>query len=74
MILLVTDMYFVLLSLSYPCWSLLKCSNSRISSQIEILCFFNYCSSMMPFADTEDASETDLAKHDEDDYIEIKEQ
>lgn len=29
---------------------------------------------MMPFADTEDASETDLAKHDEDDYIEIKEQ
>ncbi|KAG9339623.1 hypothetical protein JZ751_023514 [Albula glossodonta] len=25
-------------------------------------------------ADTEDASETDLAKHDEDDYVEIKEQ
>lgn len=24
--------------------------------------------------DTEDASETDLAKHDEDDYVEIKEQ
>lgn len=28
--------------------------------------------SLMP--DTEDASETDLAKHDEDDYVEIKEQ
>lgn len=28
--------------------------------------------SVMP--DTEDASETDLAKHDEDDYVEIKEQ
>lgn len=27
-----------------------------------------------PFSDTEDASETDLAKHDEDDYVEIKEQ
>lgn len=27
-----------------------------------------------PFPDTEDASETDLAKHDEDDYVEIKEQ
>lgn len=26
------------------------------------------------FADTEDASETDLAKHDDDDYVEIKEQ
>uniref|UniRef100_A0AAY4C854 SDS3 deacetylase n=1 Tax=Denticeps clupeoides TaxID=299321 RepID=A0AAY4C854_9TELE len=26
------------------------------------------------FTDTEDASETDLAKHDEDDYVEIKEQ
>lgn len=26
------------------------------------------------FSDTEDASETDLAKHDEDDYVEIKEQ
>uniref|UniRef100_A0A669BSH0 SDS3 homolog, SIN3A corepressor complex component n=1 Tax=Oreochromis niloticus TaxID=8128 RepID=A0A669BSH0_ORENI len=26
------------------------------------------------FPDTEDASETDLAKHDEDDYVEIKEQ
>lgn len=25
-------------------------------------------------ADTEDASETDLAKHDDDDYVEIKEQ
>lgn len=24
--------------------------------------------------DTEDASETDLAKHDEDDYVELKEQ
>lgn len=29
-------------------------------------CFF--------FPDTEDASETDLAKHDDDDYVEIKEQ
>ena len=28
----------------------------------------------LPFPDTEDASETDLAKHDEDDYVEIKEQ
>uniref|UniRef100_A0A8C7YWM1 SDS3 homolog, SIN3A corepressor complex component n=1 Tax=Oryzias sinensis TaxID=183150 RepID=A0A8C7YWM1_9TELE len=27
-----------------------------------------------PLKDTEDASETDLAKHDEDDYVEIKEQ
>ncbi|KAK6306025.1 hypothetical protein J4Q44_G00229500 [Coregonus suidteri] len=27
-----------------------------------------------PNKDTEDASETDLAKHDEDDYVEIKEQ
>lgn len=27
-----------------------------------------------PSPDTEDASETDLAKHDEDDYVEIKEQ
>uniref|UniRef100_A0AAZ3Q9H9 Sin3 histone deacetylase corepressor complex component SDS3 n=1 Tax=Oncorhynchus tshawytscha TaxID=74940 RepID=A0AAZ3Q9H9_ONCTS len=27
-----------------------------------------------PFSDTEDASETDLAKHNEDDYVEIKEQ
>lgn len=26
------------------------------------------------FPDTEDASETDLAKHDDDDYVEIKEQ
>lgn len=26
------------------------------------------------FPDTEDASETDLAKHDEEDYVEIKEQ
>ena len=25
-------------------------------------------------SDTEDASETDLAKHDDDDYVEIKEQ
>lgn len=25
-------------------------------------------------SDTEDASETDLAKHDEDDYVELKEQ
>ena len=30
--------------------------------------------SLLPFPDTEDASETDLAKHDEDDYVEIKEQ
>lgn len=28
----------------------------------------------LSFPDTEDASETDLAKHDEDDYVEIKEQ
>lgn len=29
---------------------------------------------LFSFADTEDASETDLAKHDDDDYVEIKEQ
>lgn len=29
---------------------------------------------LLDFPDTEDASETDLAKHDEDDYVEIKEQ
>jgi hypothetical protein len=26
------------------------------------------------YLDTEDASETDLAKHDEEDYVEMKEQ
>lgn len=43
-----------------------------------LLCFFNaalvltYCS--LPHLDTEDASETDLAKHEEEDYVEMKEQ
>lgn len=34
---------------------------------------FLFCNLSL-FTDTEDASETDLAKHDEDDYVEIKEQ
>lgn len=28
----------------------------------------------LPHLDTEDASETDLAKHEEEDYVEMKEQ
>lgn len=40
-------------------------------NSFEILIVFYYHGL---FSDTEDASETDLAKHDEDDYVEIKEQ
>lgn len=36
--------------------------------------YHNSFSANMFFSDTEDASETDLAKHDDDDYVEIKEQ
>ena len=35
---------------------------------------FNKSSSLIFYTDTEDASETDLAKHDEEDYVEMKEQ
>lgn len=49
--------------------------NSRKSFEFELenLFEFLFCNLSL-FADTEDASETDLAKHDEDDYVEIKEQ
>uniref|UniRef100_A0A7N9AZC7 SDS3 homolog, SIN3A corepressor complex component n=1 Tax=Mastacembelus armatus TaxID=205130 RepID=A0A7N9AZC7_9TELE len=40
----------------------------------QISAVFDFFSCHSSFPDTEDASETDLAKHDEDDYVEIKEQ
>lgn len=36
--------------------------------------FLNFKSYFLPCLDTEDASETDLAKHEEEDFVEMKEQ
>ncbi len=56
-------------------WSQVECENQfwiLIERQFWNLSLFFFCHVLFP--DTEDASETDLAKHDEDDYVEIKEQ
>lgn len=53
-------------------WSLIEYFLKQI--QFHILGEKEFLVDASPFPDTEDASETDLAKHDEDDYVEIKEQ
>lgn len=45
-----------------------------LKNRIHLLEFWVIFCHLSLFLDTEDASETDLAKHDEDDYVEIKEQ
>lgn len=53
-------------------WSLIEYFLKQ--NQFHILGEREFLVDASPFPDTEDASETDLAKHDEDDYVEIKEQ
>lgn len=54
------------------CPPLLALGAAAASGDTDRGCFVTTPSSVS--SDTEDASETDLAKHDEEDYVEMKEQ
>lgn len=62
------DFFFICV---FPCFSIIYC---LVSGFFFLNTLLVLTSCFLPLLDTEDASETDLAKHEEEDFVEMKEQ